>query len=265
MYSYGDRIRAVRLYMKLGKHTAATLRQLGYPTKNALKRGYREYVRYHDLPVAYVRSRPKYSDKQKRMAVEHYMNHGNCFAWTTKALGYPGRGTLRAWVNALHPEVNKRVVSKSKAITHHREVKQAAVIDLCTRRESTRAIAHRVGVSRQTLYKWKNQLPGYEVPASMTHHDDSSPLPGTTGLEQQTGALRRDIRQLRPGHDLLKKANELLKKDLGIDLRLLTNREKTLLVDALRQTYMLPELFAELNLARSSCFYHRGRLRSPDR
>ncbi|MDE3022844.1 MAG: IS3 family transposase, partial [Pseudomonadota bacterium] len=100
MYSYGDRIRAVRLYIKLGKHTAATLRQSGYPTKNALKRWYREYVRYHDLPVAYVRSRPKYSDKQKRMAVEHYMNHGNCFAWTAKAWGYPGRGTLKAWVNA---------------------------------------------------------------------------------------------------------------------------------------------------------------------
>ena len=44
MYSYDDRIRAVRLYIKLGKHITATLCQLGYPTKNALKRWYREYV-----------------------------------------------------------------------------------------------------------------------------------------------------------------------------------------------------------------------------
>jgi transposase-like protein len=35
MYSYEDRIRAVRLYIKLGKRVAATIRQLGYPTKNA--------------------------------------------------------------------------------------------------------------------------------------------------------------------------------------------------------------------------------------
>ena len=32
MYSYEDRIRAVKLYLKLGKRIAATLRQLGYPT-----------------------------------------------------------------------------------------------------------------------------------------------------------------------------------------------------------------------------------------
>ena len=37
MYSYEDRIRAVKLYIKLGKRTGAAIRQLGYPTKNALK------------------------------------------------------------------------------------------------------------------------------------------------------------------------------------------------------------------------------------
>ena len=39
MYSYGDRIQAVRLYLKLGKRIKATIRQLGYPTKNSLKDG----------------------------------------------------------------------------------------------------------------------------------------------------------------------------------------------------------------------------------
>lgn len=32
MYSYEDRIRAVELYIKLGKRVRATIRQLGYPT-----------------------------------------------------------------------------------------------------------------------------------------------------------------------------------------------------------------------------------------
>lgn len=32
MYSYEGRIRAVRLYIKFGKRTAATICQLGYPT-----------------------------------------------------------------------------------------------------------------------------------------------------------------------------------------------------------------------------------------
>jgi len=84
-------------------------------------------------------------------------------------------------------------------------------------------------------------------------------------LEQQVESLRRDIRHLQLEHDLLKKANELLKKGLGVDLPLLTNREKTLLVDALKNTYALPELFAELDLARSSYFYHRARLQIADK
>jgi len=43
MYSYEDRIRAVELYIKLGKRIGATIRQLGYPTENALKGRHREY------------------------------------------------------------------------------------------------------------------------------------------------------------------------------------------------------------------------------
>ena len=37
------------------------------------------------------------------------------------------------------------------------------------------------------------------------------------------------------------------------------------LVDALKHSYSLAELFAELDLARSSYFYHRARLRLPDK
>ncbi|EKS71999.1 integrase catalytic subunit [Burkholderia sp. SJ98] len=36
MYSYEDRLRAVQLYLKLGKRIRATIRKLGYPTKNSL-------------------------------------------------------------------------------------------------------------------------------------------------------------------------------------------------------------------------------------
>ncbi len=84
-------------------------------------------------------------------------------------------------------------------------------------------------------------------------------------LEQQIEALRRDIRHLQLEHDLLKKANEILKKDLGADPQLLTNREKTMLVDALREAYALAELLDALHLPRSSYFYHRARLRGADK
>lgn len=38
-----------------------------------------------------------------------------------------------------------------------------------------------------------------------------------------------------------------------------------MLVDALRETYALPELLAELDLARSSYFYHRAQMRGADK
>ena len=89
MYSYDERLRAVDLYVKLGKRSRATIRQWGYPTKNSLRHWYQEFLECGDLKADYVRSKPKYSVEQKDVAIEHYMNHGRCFSATLEALGYP--------------------------------------------------------------------------------------------------------------------------------------------------------------------------------
>ncbi|MFZ6693915.1 IS3 family transposase [Undibacterium sp. SXout20W] len=265
MYSYEDRIRAVKLYIKFGKRTAPTILQLGYPTKNALKSWHLEFEECRDLPESYARMKPTYSEQQKKDVVEHYFNHGCCIAATVKALGYPGRKTLSDWINELHPETEKRIVGKASGLLHPQEFKQAAVIELCTRQESAQVVAQKLDVDRTTLYKWTNQLLGREALASMKCHKDSPPEPERAELERQIESLRRDIRHLQLEHDLLKKANEIIKKGQGIDLHLLRNQEKTMLVDALRETYALPELLTKLGLARSSYFYHRARLQLADK
>ncbi|TCR03913.1 transposase InsO family protein [Neorhizobium sp. JUb45] len=99
----------------------------------------------------------------------------------------------------------------------------------------------------------------------MKRRKTSAPAPEREELERQLEALQRDVRQLQLEHDLLKKANELLKKGLGVDLQLLSNREKTQLVDALKDTYRLPELLVQLGIARSSYFYHRARANLEDK
>lgn len=88
MYSYEDRIRAVELYIKLGKRVRPTIRQLGYPTKNALKAWYAEYQNRLDLPVGYAGKEPKFSQAQKDAAIEHYM---------TCCCHHKGHGLPRAW------------------------------------------------------------------------------------------------------------------------------------------------------------------------
>ena len=264
MYSYDDRIRAVKLYIKFGKRLAPTIRQLGYPTKNALKIWYQEYERSQDLSFGYVRTKRTYSDEQKVAAVNHFLDTGRCISATIEALGYPGRETLRAWVIEHHPEAVKRIVGRARSQPRPMDLKRMAVLALCTRDESAQTVAEKLGVCRPTLYNWKNQLLGPEVCASMKRHDESPPVEREE-LERQLASLRRDIHQLQLEHDLLKKANEILKKSLGVDLQVLTNREKTLLVDALRETYALPVLLGKLGLARSSYFYHRAQLQVADK
>ncbi len=112
MYSYEDRVRAVELYLKLGKRVKATIRQLGYPTKNSLKAWCEEFEKSGDLQKEYVRVKPKYSEEQKNLALEHYVNHGRSFSFTLRALGYPCRQILTAWVRERYPETRKRVVGK---------------------------------------------------------------------------------------------------------------------------------------------------------
>jgi transposase InsO family protein/transposase-like protein len=262
MFSYEDRLRAVQLYIKLGKRIGLTIRQLGYPTKNALRNWYREYERCQDLPTGYVR-RPRYSEADKHRAVEHYLAHGRCIAVTIKALGYPSRALLPVWLQELHPQEHVRVVGRAQELAP--QAKQSAVIALCTRSASAQAVADEVGVSRGSLYKWKNQLLGHDAPASMTRKQDAPTTSDQAALEHQLETLRQDIRRLQLEKDLLKKANELLKKELGIDRQHLTNREKTLLVDALKSTYTVIELLCELDLPRSSYFYHRARLEVADK
>ncbi|AYM95790.1 IS3 family transposase [Acidovorax sp. 1608163] len=265
MYSYEDRIRAVTLDIKLGKRTGATIRQLGYPTKNSLKSWHEEYERRLDLLSGYVRSKPKYSQIQKEQAVKHYAEHGRCIASTVKALGYPCRDLLRAWIDELDPDSRQRVVGRAVSAPRPPQMKKQAVLELCTREGSAQAVAQKLGVSRPTLYNWKNQLLGREAPASMKQTNQSPHAQERDELERQVEALRREVRQLRLEQDLLNKANELLKKGLGVDLQLLSNREKTLLIDALKEHYGLPKLLGQLGLARSSYFYHRARAAVGDR
>lgn len=212
MYSYEDRIRAIELYIKLGKRVRPTICQLGYPTKNALKGWYRKYEQPLDLPVGHAGRNPKYSQAQKEAAVEHYLTHGRCIAATMRAPGYPGRGILTAWVREALPEKRKAVVGSVGRRRYPESTKQAGVTELCTRRETAQAVAEELGVCRPTPYNWRNQLLGREAPASMKHSNHSPPVPEQAELERQLESLRRDIRQLQLERDLLKKANEILKK-----------------------------------------------------
>jgi transposase-like protein len=84
-----------------------------------------------------------YSQAQKDDAVEHYLEHGRCIAVTIRALGYPSRDLLAAWIEQVHPQGRARVAGQVPELAP--EAKQSAVIALCLRPASAQAVADDVG------------------------------------------------------------------------------------------------------------------------
>ena len=120
-------------------------------------------------------------------------------------LGYPGRGTLTKWLREALPEARKAVVGSVGQRRYPESLKQAGVMELCTRQESAQSVADKLGVCRPTLYNWKNQLLGREAPASMKHTHQSPKAREREELELQVEVLRSEVRQLRLEQDLLSK------------------------------------------------------------
>lgn len=99
----------------------------------------------------------------------------------------------------------------------------------------------------------------------MKHSPKRSPVLDEAALRRQVESLRQDVRRLKIERELLKQAHEILKNGADIDLHRLANKDKAVLVEALRGQYELPELLSLVGLARSSYFYHRARLKLADK
>jgi transposase-like protein len=133
---------------------------------------YRNFEQGHKLPFGYARLRQKYSAQQMQVAVQHFLDHDRCIASTIRALGYPCRDVLAGWIDELHPEGHQRTVGRAPNVQQPQELKNAAVIELSTRKTSAQEIAQKFAVCRSTLYRWKNQLLGREAPASMKRQNE---------------------------------------------------------------------------------------------
>jgi len=143
--------------------------------------------------------------------------------------------------------------------------KQQAVIELGSRDGSAAAVAERIGVSRCTLYNWRDQLLDEKAKRPLKKSRNKPASGEADALRAEVKALEKRVHELQLEHDILVKASEILKKDHGVNPQTLSNREKTRLVDALQDTYRLPELLAALDLPRSSYYYQREALRRPDK
>ena len=131
MYTYEQRMTAVKLYIKYFHRASAVIRELGYPNRHVLVNWYKEYEATGDLHRTSQQGKhQKFTEDQKRIALEFYQEHGRSFTLTVRALGYPGMTTLKEWVNEAFPNRKKYCISGGAMVKFPQEKKEQAVTSL---------------------------------------------------------------------------------------------------------------------------------------
>ncbi|WP_446915433.1 transposase, partial [Klebsiella pneumoniae] len=80
-----------------------------------------------------------------------------------------------------------------------------------------------IGVSVPVLYKWKKDLISDETYQSMRKRKAAPQDKNQDALLGKIRCLRKQVHQLQLERDILTKANELIKKDLGVTFLKLKN------------------------------------------
>lgn len=267
MFSYEERIKAVKLLIQYDMSYADAICELGYPSKNTLRNWYNEYKSSNNLHTSYNRKN-KYSPEQKQLAVSYYLEHGKSVSRTVRKLGYPSRPVLEKWISELIPDKKRHCRSGGAVVKYTREQKEHAVISLCSRCKPAKEVAAEIGTTRENLYKWKRQLLKEERAYSMSNKKSSKTITTHSieaevselraekdNLSSQVTELQKEVHRLKIERDIYEKAAEIIKKDQGINLRTLTNREKTMIINALRESYPLNKLLEIMHMAKSSYCY----------
>lgn len=86
MFTKEEKIRAIELYFKYGNKLAPVVREPGYPSKRNLRRRSRSWEAGGGVKES-IRHKPRYTDEQKQVGVEHYLNHGCCLAFISRCSG----------------------------------------------------------------------------------------------------------------------------------------------------------------------------------
>jgi putative transposase len=202
-----------------------------------------------------------YTPEQVAAALTCYAQEGRSLRRTVRKLGYPSEEALTKWVaNAGKP---KRAVNKTKT-KFSEEQRRDALRRVYEDGESLTSVAKDIGAySGAAIIRWKHwSIEGRELVNMPIHKPRKTqtepPSGGVESLQQENERLRLEV-------DILKETLVALKKDPGVDPRELTNREKVVMIDALKGRHSLPKLLKALGLTRSSFYYSVSASRRPDK
>lgn len=238
MNSLEQRLKVVELYIKYNFREAKVIRELGYPTFNTIPVWYAEYHAngsLHEVKKRYS----KYTADQKLDAIKHYFEHGQCISRTVETLGYPSRPLLTQWIK-----------SKSDCPSTHSLVKCSQ-----TKYFGAEGCETKMSKSKNNGNNKLNNL----------SKQNKELLSEKEMLCNQVNILQQEVRRLQLEKDVLEKVADVIKKDQGINLESLTNREKAIVINALRDKYQLKSLLKVFHMAKSSYCYQAVTMTIPDK
>ena len=304
-YSREQRDRAVDLYIKYERCAADVIRELGYPSKGVLLSWYADRLEEERTGVPSGRGERyrRYTDGQKRAAVDHYLEYGRRLSRTMRMLGYPkSKELLMAWIDELAP--GRRRLRHGPV---PEELKRKAVVAVASGRLKSHEAAAELGVQAAVVREWKRQMlagskethvarerrerPGDgggarpvvpDAPAVAAGSRDAAGLADALAsmekrlarmqarldeLDADVERQRREKRELDVEIAIRRGALELLGKEPGADPENLTNREKTLLVKTVSETLGVTarSLLPVVGIARSTYHYQLKSMKRPDK
>ena len=173
-------------------------------------------------------------------------------------LGYPAkRDSLYNWMKRRDEFIPPETSSNSVYQVGSRNVSQDAILGCLLSGMNVKSTSETLNYSPTTIYRWRKYFlnQGYKINMSRAKNTKDSKIPTQKELEQ----MRAQMYEMQLEIDILKETINVLKKDPGIDLAALSNSEKAVIVDALRNKYSLPQLLEKLMLSRSSYYYVKNR------
>lgn len=249
------RKRAVELYVKYDKSAAAVIRELGYPSnRETLRRWYDRYrseIQEESKPRRKAKKH-RYTKAEKMLVLEYYLEHGCNQTRTVQVLGYPSRNSLNTWCKELLADTRKLQVG---GVEWDKEEAPYPEDTPRSWEEAEPPMPLKQEKENERLKKASEKLKA-DIEELQKQYEERR-----TQLE----ALEQEIRQRAMETAIWEKAAEIIKKDLGVDPKNFSNREKTLLIGALRSEYPLRVLLPLLAIAESSYHYHRKRLATGDK
>ena len=179
-------------------------------------------------------------------------------------MGYPSNPMLYHW-RKKYPEYYD-VPSQKHWKQAPIKLKHSVIKRCLIQGEPVKLVAEEIGYTPSLIYKWIREYreKGYFSHMKKTIANIDVNPTDITSVED-INQLKAQMFDMQMEIDILKETINVLKKDPGIDQTALTNREKAVIIDALKNKYSLPVLLKKLNLAKSSYYYQEKAIHAEDK